>query len=391
MTDKKKSKKKGKFLLLAGVLGLGALAYTVFATKEEESPIGPQGPAGPQGIPGEPFEYDDFTSEQLAGLVGPQGPQGTQGDVGIQGPQGFPGVPGEDFNYEDFTPEQLAGLIGPQGPIGLQGEIGPMGLTGPQGEQGFQGQQGIEGPQGILGEPFEYDDFTSEQLAGLVGPQGLQGLTGPQGLQGFQGIQGEAGFTPEFYWDDSILCFSDEFGVEYCSELEGPLGNQGVSGPQGIQGIQGPQGLTGLQGLQGFQGIEGPQGIQGIEGPEGPEGLGIPIGGIMQWYGDLYGLILPNNFVRCEGGTVSDPASPINGQLIPNFKNLFPMGNVTAGLSGGATSHNHFSTAPTGNADTGNPSGGQASFLMNPGTAYITASANALPPYITTVYIMRIK
>lgn len=58
------------------------------------------------------------------------GPRGPQGIQGIQGIQGDP------FTYDDFTPEQLAGLTGPQGPQGIQGERGLTGATGPQGDPG---------------------------------------------------------------------------------------------------------------------------------------------------------------------------------------------------------------------------------------------------------------
>ncbi|WP_414049767.1 Ig-like domain-containing protein [Macrococcus animalis] len=43
------------------------------------------------------------------------------------------------------------------------------------------------------GEPFEYSDFTSTQLAALKGAKGDTGLTGPQGPQGIQGVKGDTG------------------------------------------------------------------------------------------------------------------------------------------------------------------------------------------------------
>lgn len=52
-------------------------------------------------------------------------PQGDKGETGQIGPKGDP------FTYDDFTPEQLAGLIGPQGPAGPAGGVTSVnGATG---------------------------------------------------------------------------------------------------------------------------------------------------------------------------------------------------------------------------------------------------------------------
>ncbi len=83
----------------------------------------------------------------LSGMTGIQGPQGVQG---IQGPKGEQG-------------EQ--GIQGIQGPAGPQGQTGAQGDRGPQGEQGIQG---IQGQKGDKGDPFTYEDFTQEQLEGLM-------------------------------------------------------------------------------------------------------------------------------------------------------------------------------------------------------------------------------
>lgn len=63
-------------------------------------------------------------------------------------PASLPGPKGDPFEYEDFTPEQLEGLRGPQG---IQGEKGDKGDTGERGPQGVQGIQGERGPQGADG------------------------------------------------------------------------------------------------------------------------------------------------------------------------------------------------------------------------------------------------
>ena len=48
---------------------------------------------------------------------------------GLQGPQGEPGPKGDPFQYEDFTPDQLEALKGPKGPKGDKGEDGRDGSS----------------------------------------------------------------------------------------------------------------------------------------------------------------------------------------------------------------------------------------------------------------------
>src|SRR5699024_10728257 len=93
-----------------------------------------------------------------------KGPKGYKGDQGPRGPQGVKGDTGEQ------------GLQGPRGLQGMQGERGLRGEQGPKGEQGIQGPKGETGPKGIKGdkgdkgEPFTYQDFTSEQIEELREP-----------------------------------------------------------------------------------------------------------------------------------------------------------------------------------------------------------------------------
>ena len=63
------------------------------------------------------------------------------------------GDKGDPFLYEDFTSEQLEALKGDKGDTGPQGDKGD---TGPQGEPG----------------PLTFEDFTSEQIEILTGPPG---------------------------------------------------------------------------------------------------------------------------------------------------------------------------------------------------------------------------
>lgn len=70
--------------------------------------------------------------------------------------KGDKGEKGDPFTYEDFTTEQLANL---------KGEKGDKGETGPQGEKGEKGEKGDRGdvgPKGDKGGAFTYADFTQE-------------------------------------------------------------------------------------------------------------------------------------------------------------------------------------------------------------------------------------
>lgn len=119
---------------------------------------------------GEKKEFD------LMQLKGEKGDQGVKGDKGERGEKGDKG---NAFTFADFTPEELASLKGEKGDKGdkgdkgLQGERGEQGLQGVQGEQGMKGDTGAKGEQGIQGvkgDPFTYDDFTSEEIEGLKKP-----------------------------------------------------------------------------------------------------------------------------------------------------------------------------------------------------------------------------
>lgn len=102
-----------------------------------------------------------------------QGLQGIQGEQGLPGNDGTKGDKGDAFKYTDFTEEQLAALKGPKGDKGDTGPQGPKGEQGEQGEQGMKGDTGAKGEQGIQGvkgDPFTYDDFTSEEIESLKKP-----------------------------------------------------------------------------------------------------------------------------------------------------------------------------------------------------------------------------
>lgn len=141
-------------------------------------------------------------------------PQGKQGERGEQGLRGERGETGKGFTILGYYPT-LAALQSAIPAPGI-GDAYGVGTEAPyniyvysEGSWVNNGPlQGAKGDKGDKGDAFVYSDFTSEQLAALVGPKGDTGAdgakgdkgdkgdTGAQGAQGPQGEKGPAGYTP---------------------------------------------------------------------------------------------------------------------------------------------------------------------------------------------------
>jgi hypothetical protein len=70
----------------------------------------------------------------------------------------------------------------------------------------------------------------------------------------------------------------------------------------------------------------------------------IPVGAVIDWWRPDATWLVPSGFAICDGRTVSDPQSPLNGKTLPNLTNLFVMGvtNVNnIGMTGGGSPHYH--------------------------------------------------
>jgi len=127
----------------------------------------------------------------------------------------------------------------------------------------------------------------------------------------------------------------------------------------------------------------------------------VPIGAIVAWDKSLSGVpALPANFVECNGQTLSDAASPLNGQTIRNLNgvNRFLRGNSTSGATGGGATHVHSFSGVTdiedGDHDVQSPSGSPvsvAAFAHTHAFSGTTGSGSSLPPYMDMVWVMRIK
>ena len=155
----------------------------------------------------------------------------------------------------------------------------------------------------------------------------------------------------------------------------------------------------------------------------------VPIGGVVAWFKSITGVpSLTAQFTECNGQTLSDPTSPLNGQVIPDL-NGFLSGAVKRFLRGGGAGDG--ATSPASDDGTGNTAGGSEThqhatpFICNYATdaiGYTTAapwgtgsafsmnryivtsgaaaasvagyntSATSTPPsYYETVWVMRIK
>lgn len=161
----------------------------------------------------------------------------------------------------------------------------------------------------------------------------------------------------------------------------------------------------------------------------------IPIGTVVDWWRPNSSLQLgPEGFQICDGSTVSDPDSPLQGTRLPDLRGLFVRGVVSfeqIGTTGGSADHAHDvplgnhthpldhqhaiqaifqPTSQTSGTDLGGHSLAVASHVHalggsgltdNPtpdvSTAYLgqssvqTNKANNIPPYMDMLKIMRIK
>ncbi len=110
-----------------------------------------------------------------------------------------------------------------------------------------------------------------------------------------------------------------------------------------------------------------------------------PIGSIIYLHKSLTGVpSIINCYVECNGQTLSDADSPLNGQVLPdlNGSNYFLRGASTSGGTGGTATHTH---TVGGGANPGGASGGSNNVATPSG------ASSSIPAYQNMVYIMRVK
>jgi hypothetical protein len=110
----------------------------------------------------------------------------------------------------------------------------------------------------------------------------------------------------------------------------------------------------------------------------------VPIGIVLPWFKDIPGVpSLGENFVECNGQVLNDPESPLDGQSMPDINTgiqRFIRGGVNSGATGGIDS---FGTAQADNAGVGT--------AQNFVTTDFSPGAMPIPPYVTAVYVIRVK
>lgn len=123
-------------------------------------------------------------------------------------------------------------------------------------------------------------------------------------------------------------------------------------------------------------------------------GVAPPIGTILGVALDLTGVpSLPSQgcWVLCDGSTISDSNSPLDGQFLPdlNGQNRFLRGNVSSGGIGGNASHFHSHTV---GADVSIfATTGPSPAISAIGHVHTVSNVNKEPPYYGVVFVMRIK
>jgi hypothetical protein len=117
----------------------------------------------------------------------------------------------------------------------------------------------------------------------------------------------------------------------------------------------------------------------------------VPVGTILHWCKNSFGvaLVLPDNFMECNGQVVNDPESPLNGETLPNpnGEGQFLRGAALSGDSGGAETHTH--DVDLSGSSAGDPGASGGSTV--PWGTYATSADSSLPPYYEVVLVMRVK
>ncbi|MCK4606915.1 MAG: hypothetical protein KAU35_06430 [candidate division Zixibacteria bacterium] len=133
----------------------------------------------------------------------------------------------------------------------------------------------------------------------------------------------------------------------------------------------------------------------GFEFPDGSTqtmaSITVPVGSIIAWVKSFPNTpVLQEEYVECNGQTLSDPDSPYNGQTIPNLNGTtgihrFLRGNLTSGGTGGYLKHEHTVSTLPWPVQSGFT--GAAAQVIT----YTTSNESHLPQYYHVVWIMRIK
>ena len=120
----------------------------------------------------------------------------------------------------------------------------------------------------------------------------------------------------------------------------------------------------------------------------------VPIGTVLAWDKNLPGVpALPEGWLECNGQTINDPASPLNGLNTRDLNGaqggvaMFLRGAIVSGTIGGSETHSH--GLPL-NVNGGTVQQGADVTIFPPGT-YTSDPASSFPPYCDMVLIVKVK
>lgn len=119
------------------------------------------------------------------------------------------------------------------------------------------------------------------------------------------------------------------------------------------------------------------------------EGAGVPVGTFVAFHASLGSEFIDDDFMACDGSTVTLTDSPMYGQVLPdlNSQNRYLRGSTTAGtLTGSNANHNH--TLPTWPV-AGDNQGGPYPMVYSSGLVMGTASRE--PAYINVQWYIKVR
>ena len=132
--------------------------------------------------------------------------------------------------------------------------------------------------------------------------------------------------------------------------------------------------------------------------PSSNKNCQTPIGSIVAWNKSMTGVpSLPDGWIECNGQSISDAGSPMNGQTVPDLNGSsetqrFLRGATSSGGTGGSETHSHTGTTSqqtfTGGTENHTQSGNQS---INHTHTFTTSEESTLPSYYEVVWIIRIK